>query len=165
MLVRIDHRPKRAPAFEPRIEVETQLPGHREIGALPGAHHDAIDWRECAARWVGYRHPAAMLFDTLDGKAPEQVQFAAVNEPLELVTERPARGQLVSSAAAKYARQIGSSNRPNDLRSCIRCGEARQIEQDVCGRMPAPDDQHALPGIRLAIAAKHIRDAGGDPVS
>ena len=97
-------------------------------------------------------------------KPKARFQFAAFHKALEIVAKRATSGQLVSCTAAKHARQIASANRPKDFRSCIHFGEARQIEQDICGRMPAANDEHALPGIRRPVAAQHVRNPVGDPI-
>ena len=42
MDVRIDQRPERAGAFQPRIELQAKLPRQLEVGALPGGDDDAV---------------------------------------------------------------------------------------------------------------------------
>ena len=42
MLVRIDQGTERPGAFEPRIEVEPQLAGQRQVGTLAGGHDDPV---------------------------------------------------------------------------------------------------------------------------
>ena len=49
-------------------------------------------------------------------------------------------------------------------RSRVRFGEAGKIEQDICGRMPAADHEHATARIVATVAPEHIGDAVGDPI-
>jgi len=50
MQVRIDHGPKRARAFQPRVQIQPKLARHRQVGTLAGADNDAVDRSKHAAR-------------------------------------------------------------------------------------------------------------------
>src|SRR5947209_15173748 len=43
MQVRIDQRPERLRAFEPRVQIKTKLARQGQVGTLPGSGYDPVD--------------------------------------------------------------------------------------------------------------------------
>jgi hypothetical protein len=108
-------------------------------------------------RALDHHQAVIVLFDPFRAEAHDELEAPVVHEVPQIVTELATRGQPVGAAAAEDTRKIRGANRPDDVRSQVVFGELREIEQDVRGRMPAPDDEHALVLVDGPIAPENIR--------
>ena len=166
MLVRIDQGTQRLGAFEPGIEIETQLARQRQIGALAGGGDDPIDRADpmpAAGRLAFDDDLPVLLMERDDGEAGHERDAAALCELADFRPQLAARRQLIGVATAIDPHQIGAPGRPNERGLRLGIRELRQLQKRIAGGMSGADDQRRHPGIDMPGAAEDVGDAIGDP--
>ena len=140
MHVRIDQRTQRPGAFEPRIEVETQLARQRQVGTLAGGGDDPVDRPDPAPAFGRLAFDDRFARCSPCGAPVMEKPVTSVTRPLSTSSltscaKLAARRQLIGVATAIDPREIGAPRRPDERGLRLGLREPRQLEQRVAGRM------------------------------
>ncbi len=166
MFVRIDQRAERRWTLEPRIETESNLGQHVEIGTEAGADNQPIRHQRPLLSVVrpGDLHCAASRSDGTDAIRSHDLETARFVRALRALSQLASRLELVRRPTTPYAVEIVASHDPGDARRRRLFGQRQQVEDHVERRVAAANDDDTLAGVAIAIVSKHVGNAVRDAV-
>src|SRR5579863_1692807 len=134
MDVRIDKRPKRFYAFQPRIEFESQLARQRQVRTLSRGGYDPINRSDAStplARFSFDNDHALSVANRHSREACDEPYASALRQAPDFKAKLAARRELISVAAAVDAREIGAARRPNRRRPLLLARQTIKIDESV----------------------------------
>ena len=166
VLVGIDQRTQRFVRLQPRVELDAQLAGQRQVRPLTGGANDLVDAVDAKGFAVAIdardEHLAALLDDLGDAQPRVEFERAGVAQAAQRRAERSTCRQGIGIATAEDASQDRRAHAPHQSRAWDLLGQFGQCEQGIRSAVPGPDDQRLLACIARAMNAQHIRNTVED---